>query len=128
MYTNQQVSLASESISNGAPRSVKWLCFSEAMQLRPGSLKVSETSRIPEAALALLVGQAEVKLFSGVISIDGGRMRLAVANWKQALAIKRLRKAMAAVLDRCYQRPGEPLSETDQQWLDCFVGMMAVKA
>ena len=127
VYTNQQVSLASESVNITAPRSVKWLCFSEAMQLKPGSLKVSETSRIPEAALALLLGQAEVKLFSGVISIDGGKIRLALASWKQALATKRLRKAMAGVLDRCYQRPGEPLSKTDQQWLDLFVGTMTVK-
>ena len=127
VYTNQQVSLVSESVNHAAARSVKWLCFSEAIQLRPGTLKVSEMSRIPEAALAVLLGQAEVKMFSGVISIDGGKIRLAIKDWKQALAIKMLRKALAAVLDRCYQRPGRQPSETDQQWLDLFVRMMTVK-
>ena len=127
VYTNQQVSLARESVNNGGPKSVKWLSFSEAMQARPGTLNVSETSRIPEAAVALLLGQGDVKLFSGVISIDGGRIRLAVGNWKQALAIKRMREALSTVIDRCHRRPGEPLPEADQQWLDLFVGMMAVK-
>ena len=127
VYTNQQVSLANGSVNKGGSR-VKWLSFSEAMHARPGNLNVSETSRIPEPALALLLGQsAEVKMFSGVISIDSGKIRLAVGNWKQALAVKRLRKALSSVLERCHRRPGETLSETDQQWLDLLMGMMAVK-
>lgn len=127
VYTNQQVALAKRSVNDGNLKSVKWLSFSEAMQARPGSLNVFETSRVPESALALLLGQAEMKIFSGVLSIDSGKIRLAVGNWKQAIAIKRLRTALSAVLDHCHRRPGKPLPDSDQRWLDLFLGMMVTK-
>jgi ATP-dependent RNA helicase DHX29 len=97
------------------------------MQAKAGSVNVHDTSRIPEAALALLLGEAEVKMYSGVVSIDAGRIRLAVGNWKEAMAIKKLRMALAPLLERSYRRPGESLAATDQQWLDTFLGMTTVK-
>ena len=127
VYTNQQVSLGKGSINLASHKSVKWLSFSEAMQARPGNLHVHDTSRIPEAALALLLGEAEVKMFSGVVSIDSGKIRLSLGNWKQAIALKTLRNALARLLDRSHRRPGEPLSEKDQQWLRIFMEMMAVR-
>jgi ATP-dependent RNA helicase DHX29 len=126
VYTNQQVSLAKRSVNDGS-RSVKYLCFSEAMQAKPGNLNVYETSRVPEAALALLLGQGEMKIYSGVLLIDAGKIRLSVANWKQAIAIKKMRAALNAMLDRSYRRPGRPLLEGDQKWMDLFVEMMKTK-
>lgn len=127
VYTNQQVSLAKRSVNDGGSKSVKWLSFSEAMRARPGNLNVYETSRVPEVAITLLLGQAEMKLFSGVLSIDSGKTRLAVGNWKQAIAIKVLREALLTVLDRCHRAPGQPLPEMDQRWLRLLLDITALK-
>lgn len=127
VYTNQQVSLTSRSVNHASTKPPKWLSFYEAMQTKKGNLSVFETSSIPDLAIALIMGEAEVKLYSGVISIDNGRIRLAVRHWRQAMAIKILRKALQEVLAHCYERPGGDLPALELQWLELLLRMTAAQ-
>ena len=123
IHTNQQVSLRKESVNHGTTRPPRWLSFSEAMQTKAGSLNVFETSRIPDIALALFLGEADVKMFSGVISLDTGRVKLAVRHWKQALALKHVRAGIHDMLEGRYRRFDDPLSERDAYWIETLVKM-----
>jgi len=121
IYTTQYVTLTPRSVNYGSLRPPKWLSFYEAVQTRTGNLNVFESTRIPESALATLLGDAEFKLFSGVIALDGGRIRLSVRYWKQLLALKILRGRILAVLDHCYRQLSEPLSESAQKWVKLWL-------
>ncbi|RMZ81393.1 hypothetical protein DV738_g2225, partial [Chaetothyriales sp. CBS 135597] len=122
VYTNQQVSLRRESVNEGTVKPPRWLSFSEAMKSKNGNLNVFETSRIPDVALALLLGEADSKVFAGVLVLDNGRIKLSVRNWRQAVALKRARGAIKEILERRYRRPDQPprSNQIDDCWLDRF--------
>jgi ATP-dependent RNA helicase DHX29 len=123
VYMNQHVSLRRESVNHSSARPPKWLSFSEAMQTKTGNLNVFETSRIPDVALACLLGDAEIKMFSGVVSIDNGKIKLAVRYWRQAFVLKRVTKGVREMLDRRYTRPDEPWREADRLWIGVLAAM-----
>ncbi|RMZ86238.1 hypothetical protein DV737_g46, partial [Chaetothyriales sp. CBS 132003] len=131
IYTNQQVSLRRESVNEGMGKPPRWLSFSEAMQSKNGNLNVFKTSRIPDVALALLLGEAEMKVFAGVLVLDNGRIKLSVRNWKQAVALKHERSGIREILERRYRRPDQPRSnEIDDRWIEQLriMTMMATAA
>lgn len=115
IFSNQQVTPARGSVIRDMQKPPKWLSFSEAMQTRAANLiNVQEASQIPDQALSLMLGSdADISIFSGVILIDG-RIRLSVRTWKQALAIKLLRKKLKNALERRYRDPDGSDTETDQ--------------
>lgn len=116
VYTNQQVSLNVKSINREATKPPKWLSFYEAMQTKSGNLNVFETTAVPESALAILLGEAEFKQFSGVIVVDNGRIRLSARHWRQVVALKILRTHLLEALDNCFKRPGQQMSAYDERW------------
>ncbi|RMD42899.1 hypothetical protein DV735_g2207, partial [Chaetothyriales sp. CBS 134920] len=122
VYTNQQVSLRRESVNDGTVKPPRWLSFSEAMKSKNGNLNVFETSRIPDVALAMLLGEAESKVFAGVLVLDNGRIKLSVRNWRQAVALKQARGGVKDMLERRYRRPDQPprSNQIDDHWLDRF--------
>ncbi|RMZ92589.1 hypothetical protein DV736_g143, partial [Chaetothyriales sp. CBS 134916] len=125
VYTNQQVSLRRESVNNGIAKPPRWLSFSEAMQSKNGNLNVFETSRIPDVALALLLGEAEIKVFAGVLVLDNGRIKLSVRNWKQTVALKHARSGIREILERQYRKLDHPRSnEIDDCWIEQLRIMM----
>lgn len=127
IFTNQRVSLTSSSTIRAAEKPPRWLSFYEAMQARSGALNVHETSRVPEMVLVTVLGNADIKFFSGVVGLDNGKIRFSVRHWKETAAIKSLREAFASVLNRCWRAPGLEMSDSDQAWVALFTSLVAGK-
>ena len=116
MYNNQQLQLAPTSVNKGKPPN--WVCYLEASQAKSGKLNASYSSKVTQAALVLLLGEAEFKLFSGVVDIDNGRIRLSLRNWKEILVLQGLRSRIHHIIDTFLRRPDSLLASDDQEWLE----------
>lgn len=125
VYTNLHVNLAPSSINRAAEKPPKWLCYYEAMQTKIGAPNVLETSKIPEATLVMLTGDAEFKIFSGVIMIDNGRIRFTLRQWRQMVVLGAMRGCLTEVIHKAWQTPGLSLCESDQIWIETFAAMVA---
>ena len=64
-------------------------------------------------------------MYSGVISIDGGRLRFSVDNWKALLAIRILRFKLRDIMNHAIRKPRAQLSPEQQVWLDLFAKIFA---
>lgn len=118
VYTNQQLQLASTSINRITGKPPPWLVYLEATQARNGRLNAFHSSRITQAILALLLGEADFKFYAGVVEVDNGRVRFSLRHWKEMLAFQQLRFQVKRVIGDFLMRPQMPLQVTDQQWLD----------
>ncbi|KAJ5542979.1 Helicase C-terminal [Penicillium sp. DV-2018c] len=121
---NQTVTLPSVSVNKRADSSVKWLSYYSIMA-RARNLNAHDTSAVDEFAIALLCGDAEFKLYSGVISIDTNRIRFAVRDWKSMLALKILSSRLREILSNTFRNPHRPLSYKHQQWIDIWQQIFA---
>ena len=59
-------------------------------------------------------------MYSGVIVIDGNRLRFAVSSWKVMLALKMLRTRIREIMGQSFRSPGGALSSQQQVWLDIW--------
>jgi ATP-dependent RNA helicase DHX29 len=118
--TNQQVNLAPTSINKLAARPPKWLSFHQTMQTRSRLPTVFDTSAVPESAIIMLLGDAEFKMFAGVIAIDGNKIRFRVRTWRTMIALKILRAKVNDVLTRMIQSPDKPLTPSLQAWANLW--------
>jgi len=61
-------------------------------------------------------------MHSGIIAIDGNRIRFSVEDWKQMLAIKLLSTRVRDILSLSFRNPQKPLSLSAQQqkWLEIW--------
>ena len=123
---NQSVSLHPTSVNKGLDRPPQWLSYYHIMQSSNKFYNAHETSAVEEIAIALLCGEADFKMYSGVIVIDGNRVRFAVDTWKQMIAIKTLRKQIRNVMTQAFKHPGQQLAETQKGWLDILVRVFTV--
>lgn len=64
-------------------------------------------------------------MYSGVIVIDGNRIRLSVEDWKMMLAIKTLRHRLRQITAQLYRDPRSSLSSQQQIWLDIWKKIFA---
>lgn len=64
-------------------------------------------------------------MYSGVIVIDGNRIRLSVEEWKIMLAIKTLRHKLRQITAQLYRDPGISLSSQQQTWLGIWKRIFA---
>ncbi|KKY14714.1 putative atp dependent rna helicase [Phaeomoniella chlamydospora] len=78
--TNQNVTLSSQSVNRDIASAARWLSFYQTMQTKFQGLTVSETSRVDDLAVALLIGDADCKLFSGTMTLDSNRIKGSGAN------------------------------------------------
>ena len=126
---NQQVNISSTSINHKAPSllATNWLSFYQTMQTKSKNPTVFETGAVPEAAIVLLLGDADFKMYAGVISLDGGRIRFSVRDWKTMIALKFLRTGIQEALARSYRNVGVSLSPTDAKWLDIWQRIVTAK-
>ena len=58
------------------------------------------------------------QMYSGVIVIDGNRLRFSVSDWKAMLALKMLRLRLREVMHQSFRNPGQRLNAQQQVWLD----------
>jgi ATP-dependent RNA helicase DHX29 len=119
---NQQVNISNTSINYRALSSppTNWLSFYQTMQTKSKNPTVFETGAVPEAAIVLLLGDADFKTYAGVISLDGGRIRFSVRDWKTMIALKVLRTGIQEALSHSYRNVGFSLSPIDMKWLDIW--------
>jgi ATP-dependent RNA helicase DHX29 len=113
--TNQHVSIVKTSVNRAAGSLLRWLSFHQAMQTK-GHLNVSITSSVPEKAIILLLGDGDVKIFAGVIAIDGSRLRFHVHDWKTGVAIKILRTKIQEIVVQLIRNPSKKLSHNLEEW------------
>ena len=121
---NQAISLHPTSVNKRPDHHLKWLSFYHIMQSSSKFYNAHETNAVEDMAVALLCGEAEFKMYAGVIVIDGNRIKFSVKEPKTMLALKTLRNGIRAVVEQQIRYPGRPSSEKHQQimgvWQEMF--------
>jgi ATP-dependent RNA helicase DHX29 len=59
-------------------------------------------------------------MFSGVVIIDGNRLRFSLADWKVMLALKNLRASLLEITIMSFRSPGKKISVQQQVWFDIW--------
>ncbi|KZF21446.1 P-loop containing nucleoside triphosphate hydrolase protein [Xylona heveae TC161] len=122
---NQTVSLHPTSVNKGTT-SAKWVSFYHIMQSSNRFYNAHETSAVESFAIALLCGDAEFRMYAGLVILDGNRIRFSVNDWKAMLAIKILRQRLREIMARRYQHPTKSLTSPQQKWLDIWQQVFAL--
>ena len=117
---NQSVSLHPTSVNKGINQPPQWLSFYHIMQSSNKFYNAHETSPVEQFALALVCGEAEFRLYSGVMVIDGNRARFSFDNWKTMLAFKALRSQIRTIMAQKFRNPNCYISVTQAAWLDVW--------
>ena len=114
---SQIVSLHSTSVNKNQGSPSTWLSFYHVMQSSSKQYNAHETTAVDDFAVALLCGDADFRIYSGVIVIDGNRVRFSLDDWKTITAIKTLRTQIKQIVGYSFRHPGRALSERQQEWL-----------
>ncbi|GIJ98894.1 hypothetical protein Aspvir_001016 [Aspergillus viridinutans] len=114
---NQSVTLHPTSVNKHADASLKWLSYYHIMQARNRNYNAFETNAVDDFAIALLCGEAEFKMYAGIVSIDANRIRFAVRDWKAMLALKILSARIREILAGTVRDSQKMLSYKQQQWV-----------
>ncbi|PWY93317.1 ATP dependent RNA helicase [Aspergillus sclerotioniger CBS 115572] len=122
---NQSVTLHPTSVNKQADSSLKWLSYYHIMQGRNKNYNAFETTAVDDFAIALLCGEAEFKMYSGIISIDSNRIRFSTRDWKSMLALKTLSSHIRDILQSTFREPHRVPSYKQQQWLDLWQAIFA---
>ena len=68
------------------------------------------------------------RMYSGIIIIDGNRIRFSVEDWKTMIVLKRLRTELRGIMSQSFRTPGRDLSGMQQQWLDIWYSALSAQA
>ncbi|OJJ50498.1 hypothetical protein ASPZODRAFT_191995 [Penicilliopsis zonata CBS 506.65] len=117
---NQTVSLHPTSVNKQTDGSIKWLSYYHLMQGRNRAYNAHDTSAVDDFAIALLCGDAEFKMYPGVITIDANRIRFSLRDWKAMLAVKILSARVRDILAGTFRTPHKVLTYKQQQWLEIW--------
>lgn len=60
------------------------------------------------------------QMYSGVLILDGNRVRFAMPDWKTMLVMKVLRARLREVLARAFKNPGKLPTAQHEKWLDVW--------
>lgn len=115
--TLHPTSVNKRSATNAPNNSVQYLSFYHIMQSKNKFYNAHETSAVEDFAIALVCGEADFRIFSGVLSMDSNRLRFNLKDWKTLLALKILRTKLKEVLIRWFKTPDKPLTSTQEFWL-----------
>ncbi|KAM5443923.1 putative RNA helicase [Microsporum ferrugineum] len=124
---NQAVVLHSASVNKHTENPLKWLSYYHIMQSRNRNYNAHETSAVEELAVVLCCGDAEFKMYAGIISLDGNRVRFKVRDWKTMLGLRVLSTRIREVIAQTFKTPKKELSADHKQWLDLFLQVLEVK-
>nr|KMM65618.1 ATP-dependent RNA helicase A [Coccidioides posadasii RMSCC 3488] len=115
---NQSVVLHTTSVNKTAELSTKWLSYYHIMQSRNRNYNAHETSAVEDFPIALLCGDVEFKMYSGVVSIDGNRIRFSVKDWKSMMALKALSTRIRDIISQIFRNPKKDLTIDQKDWFD----------
>jgi ATP-dependent RNA helicase DHX29 len=125
---NQQVNICPTSVNYGASRAqATWLSFYQTMQTKSKNPTVFETSLVSEAAIVLLLGEADFRMYAGVIILDGGKVLFRVRDWKTMIALTVLRLKIQEALSRSYRNTDSLSSDFEEKWLSIWQQIVASK-
>lgn len=60
------------------------------------------------------------QMYSGVLVLDGNRVRFAIPDWKTMLVMKVLRARLREMLTRSFKNPGKLPTTQHEKWLDVW--------
>lgn len=118
VYTNQVLQLASTSGLRTSAKPPRWVCYVEAMQNKNGKTNAITASKVSETCIILLVGNAEFRLYAGVIGVDDGRMKFSMRYWIQVLALRLLRAHVTSIIAKRMKTPSQEISGRSQRWFE----------
>ena len=117
---NQSISLHPTSVNKHSDGNQRWISFYHIMQSTSKFYNAHETSTVEDIAVALLCGEADFKMYAGVIVIDGNRIKFSVSDWQTMLVLKTLRVEMKAIIEQQIRCPGRFLTESEQRFMDIW--------
>lgn len=120
IFNNQAVSLHPGSINKGNSDPPRYLSYYSIMQSSSKFYNALETSTAEDFAVALACGDAEFKIYSGIMTIDGNRIRFAMANWKVMMVIKGLRAGLKEIIAQNLRLPGRGMNQRQKLWFDAW--------
>ncbi|KAL6712823.1 hypothetical protein ACLMJK_009535 [Lecanora helva] len=120
IVNNQVVSLHPTSVNKGPDCTSQWLSFYNIMQSSNKFYNAHETTSAEDIAIALVCGEADFRMYSGVVVIDGNRIRFSFEDWKTMSAIKALRYEIRQIMALSFRSPERPLTQQQQTWLDIW--------
>lgn len=118
VYTNQILQLASTSALRTSAKPSRWVCYVEAMRNKNGKTNAITASKVSETSIVLLVGNADFKLYAGVVSVDNGRMKFSLRYWRQILALRLLRAHVAALVVERMRAPSREMPGRSRRWFE----------
>lgn len=59
-------------------------------------------------------------MYSGVLVLDGNRVRFASPDWKTTLVLKALRARLWEMLNRSFKNPGKLQTAQHERWLEVW--------
>ena len=112
---NQSISLHPSSV-NKRNTSAKFLSYYSIMQSTSKFYNANSTSIAHELPLILLAGDVEFRMISGVILVDGNRLRFKTDSWKMMIVLKILRSKAREIMDWNLKKPARPLTPRLAKW------------
>ena len=79
-----------------------------------------ETSAVEDFAIAIGCGEADFKMYAGVIAIDGARVRYRMDDWRKMLVVKALRAQLKGIMNAKFRDPRRELSEVQMKWMELW--------
>jgi len=123
---NQSISLHPSSVNKGHSE-LNWLSYYHIMQAKQ-FYNAHETTAVSDFAIALLCGDVRSDMYSGVLILDGNRVRFSVSDWKTMLVIKTLRARLRDIMTRRFKNPGKPLSSQQLKWMEIWQKIFSQEA
>lgn len=122
---NQSLSLHPTSVNKLSPTPAfeksRYLSFYSIMQSSSRFTNAQETTPVEPMALVLLAGDARFDFYSGVIVLDGNRLRFKVRRWREMAILKALRTKIREILVRMWKKPGREMGVAEREWFDIFI-------
>lgn len=121
---NQPVSLSPQSVLRSASTLPRFLSYYQTAQSRNKNVLAHELSPVDDFAVALFLGDTDFKLYAGVISVDGGRVRFAVRDLYTTVALLVLKTRIQEIIMQRIQYLRRPLSDRQKLWVEIWQAMM----
>lgn len=116
---NQSINLHPTSVNKGH-NEIRWLSYYHIMQGSSKFTNAHETTAVEGFAIALMCGDVRADMYSGVLVLDGNRVRFVMPDWKTMLVMKVLRARLRDLLNRSFKNPGKLPTAQHEKWMDVW--------
>ena len=118
--TNQTISIHPSSVNKSPENKPRWLSFYHVMASGSKHYNAHETNAADDLAIILLCGEADFKMYAGVIVIDNNRIKFVIQDWRTMIVLKVMRTQLRAIIEAQIRCPGSALTERQEFFLDVF--------